>query len=439
MGQVYEVKHVALGRRFAMKVLRRELARDAELAARFTQEAKATACVRHPNVVAIADFGQTPDGAPYFVMELLEGETLGHVIKAGGADAPRGARVRSSRQAGCGRARRGARRGRRPPRPQAGQCLPGGRRLGRRCLSDDARVVDFGAAKIIGSSHVTRQGIVFGTPHYMSPEQASGAQVDQRADIYALGVIMYEMFTGRVPFEADTYMGVLTQHMYVKPVPPSDVSPAGRELGALEEITLTCLAKKPEDRYASMEALAEALEAVVKVGSDGHVRIAARAPSSKPPASVRFRMADELEPPTLAEMRGAIDSVLPIRRVVPWAWILGGAGVLAAAVGVGPGRLSAAVRPCSHAAPVRRARASARCPCCVGAPVRSCARALARSRPRARPCKARDARVRLRHAPRQAIARPRGSGRRRRSVRPVARRQLGVTPGSSERTLATAA
>src|SRR5262249_32061993 len=126
--------------------------------------------------------------------------------------------------------------------------------------NEDVRVVDFGAAKVVGSSRVTRQGIVFGTPAYMSPEQAGGQPVDHRGDVYSLGVIMYEMFTGRVPSEADTYMGVLTQHMLVQPVPPSRVSPSARELGALEEITLACLAKRPEDRYASMGDLVAALD-----------------------------------------------------------------------------------------------------------------------------------------------------------------------------------
>jgi serine/threonine-protein kinase len=200
--------------------------------------------------------------------------------------------------------------------------------------SDDVRVVDFGAAKIIGSSRVTRQGIVFGTPHYMSPEQASGQPVDHRADVYALGVIMYEMFTGRVPFEADTYMGVLTQHMFVQPLRPSQVSGAARELGALEDITMFCLAKKPEERYGSMAELSEALDEVVQSRSDGRMEIADRvgARPSKPPVSVRYRMADELEPPSLAEMRVAIDSVLPPTRVIPWAWILLVAAVLVSAV-----------------------------------------------------------------------------------------------------------
>ena len=331
MGQVYEVKHVALDRRFAMKVLRGDLARDEELASRFIQEAKATASVRHPNVVEITDFGRLTDAVPYFVMELLVGETLGHVIKAGGPiPARRAVRIVKQVAAALGAAHAGGivHRDLKPDNVFLVGGVTGGQ------ASDDVRVVDFGAAKIIGSSRVTRQGIVFGTPHYMSPEQASGQPVDHRADIYALGVIMYEMFTGRVPFEADTYMGVLTQHMFVQPVPPSQVSPAARELGALEEITLVCLAKKPEDRYASMDALSAALDEVMQVGSDGRVRVAAHLSGrpSKPAPISRYPMADELEPPTLEEMRVAIDSVLPPRRVVPWGWLLGLGGVIVAAV-----------------------------------------------------------------------------------------------------------
>jgi serine/threonine protein kinase len=198
--------------------------------------------------------------------------------------------------------------------------------------SDDVRVVDFGAAKIIGSSRVTRQGIVFGTPAYMSPEQASGQTVDHRVDIYSLGIIMYEMFAGRVPFEADTYMGVLTQHMFVQPVPPSQVSPAARELGALEEITLICLAKKPEERFASMTHLIAALDAVVRFRDDGSAEVAPRLESglNRSHASVSMQMADELEPPTLAEMREAIDGGVPYKRI-PWGYAIGAGAVLISA------------------------------------------------------------------------------------------------------------
>jgi serine/threonine-protein kinase len=253
-GRVYQVRHAALSRLFAMKILRRDLARDEELAARFIQEAKATASIRHPNVVEITDFGRMADGVPYLVMELLEGRTLGQIIESEGP-LPASRAVPILRQvAGALAAAHESGIVHRDLKPD-NVFLVG--------AAGDVRVVDFGAAKVVGASRVTRDGIVFGTPHYMSPEQASGQPVDHRADIYSLGVIMYEMFTGRVPFQADTYMGVLTQHMFVQPVPPSQVTAAAGELGALEEITLVCLSKKPEDRYASMALLSAAIERAV--------------------------------------------------------------------------------------------------------------------------------------------------------------------------------
>ena len=180
------------------------------------------------------------------------------------------------------------------------------------------RVVDFGAAKIVGSSRVTRAGVVFGTPHYMSPEQASGQPVDHRADVYALGVIMYEMFTGRVPFEADTYMGVLTQHMFVQPVPPSQVSASARELGALEDITLRCLAKKPAGplrvdgsshpgdrrRRPGVDGAGATSSALGRPLPDTPLRDASGTPAG---GSGRGPTASELELPSLAEMRVGLE------------------------------------------------------------------------------------------------------------------------------------
>ncbi len=345
MGQVYEVRHVSLDRRFAMKLLRRELGRDPELAGRFIDEARATASIHHPNIVQITDFGKLAEGLPYFVMELLRGETLGRVVKAGGPiPAARAVRILEQVTSALGAAHAAGvvHRDLKPDNIFLVGGIVGGN------ASDDVRVVDFGAAKIVGSSRVTRQGIVFGTPHYMSPEQASGQPVDHRADIYALGVIMYEMFTGRVPFEADTYMGVLTQHMFVQPVPPSQVSPAARELGALEEITLTCLAKKPEERYASMSELGAALGAAVHRREGGVDVAPCSGRPSRPSAAPRFAMADELEPPTLEEMRNAIDSVVPPKRPAPWVWIVG-AGVVVAATTVFWALLGPGPRPATPA------------------------------------------------------------------------------------------
>jgi serine/threonine-protein kinase len=321
MGKVYRVRHVALDRPFALKALRPDLARERDLAERFIQEAKTTAAVHHPNIVSITDFGQLPDDSPYFVMELLLGQTLADVVQAGGP-VPSARAVRIIRQvANALGAAHAAGIVHRDLKPENVFLVGGAADRG----VDDVRVVDFGAAKVLGASRLTKTGIVFGTPHYMSPEQASGGSVDHRADIYALGIMMYEMFTGRVPFEADTYMGVLTQHMFVNPVPPSQVTPAARGLGALEQITLRCLEKKPEDRYETTGDLVSAIDGVVAFDRGGRVSIAPRLDGGAPPRQSRvpprFRMADELEPPTLEEIRAASATVPRVPTSSPWKWI----------------------------------------------------------------------------------------------------------------------
>ena len=122
------------------------------------------------------------------------------------------------------------------------------------------KLLDFGVAKMAGAGRLTRAGMVFGTPHYMSPEQAAGQSVDHRADVYALGIILYEAIAGRVPFEADTYMGVLTKHMFATPEPIDRAAPDASSLGALGPITMRCLAKSPHDRFASMAEVVAAIE-----------------------------------------------------------------------------------------------------------------------------------------------------------------------------------
>jgi serine/threonine protein kinase len=336
MGTVYDVLHTSLHRHFAMKVLRSDIAREGDLAARFTNEARATASIKHPNIVAITDFGRMPDGVPYFVMELLIGRTLSQAIKAGGPlPLERGIRIILQIAAALGAAHR-ARVVHRDLKPENVFLI------GRpEAASDDVRVVDFGAAMILGASRVTKTGIVFGTPHYMSPEQASGQYVDHRADIYALGVMMYEMFTGKVPFEADTYMGVLTQHMFVQPLPPSQVCAAARELGALEEVVLKALEKKPEHRYDTMEQLAEEIERVVTF-THGGVKIAATLGRSRPPSSMpAVRLANELELPTTEEISASLTATsVHRRRARAQRWALYGAITLGvAAGGIGAMRL----------------------------------------------------------------------------------------------------
>ncbi|MEZ4232659.1 MAG: protein kinase [Polyangiaceae bacterium] len=324
MGTVYRVRHTTLGRFFALKVLRKDLAGDRELAARFIQEARAAASVSHPSVVQITDFGALDGEQPYFVMEMLEGQSLGWLIQHGGA-IPAARAVRILRQVaealGAAHAAGIVHRDLKPDNIHVGSAAGSG--------SDVVKVLDFGLAKVAGASRLTRQGMVFGTPHYMSPEQASGGSVDHRADIYALGVVMYEMFTGRVPFEADSYMGVLTKHMYVAPTPPSEIVAAARELGALEDMTLRCLQKKPVQRFESMADFIEELDRVAKVGDDGSVSLRPSEADSRPPRNL---LADELEPPSPEEVRIALGRSSEGNGVLSIAVAVLGALALVAAV-----------------------------------------------------------------------------------------------------------
>ncbi len=258
MGVVYLVEHAAIEKRFAMKVLAEELARRPDVKERFLQEARAAARIGHPNIVDITDFGATPGGSVFFTMELLEGPDLAEVIRLGGAMPWSRARqllLQICAALGAAHAKGIVHRDVKPanivlvPRP----------------TGEQIKVLDFGIAKVTTlearSERLTRTGMIFGTPEYMAPEQALGRPVDGRADLYAVGVIMYEMLTGRVPFKADSFMAVLNKHIHEPPPPPSTVDPLLPIGPALEAIVLRALAKAPEDRFQSMAELAGAIEA----------------------------------------------------------------------------------------------------------------------------------------------------------------------------------
>jgi serine/threonine-protein kinase len=260
-GSVYEVRHTTLGRRFALKILRKDIARDAQVVTRFIQEAKAAAAIGHPNIVAVSDFGEVqPDKSaplnakvPYFVMELLTGASLANLLRTEKKIAPdRAASIGMQCALGLAAAH------------EAGvihrDLKPDNVFLVRSGDREFVKLLDFGLAKIAGTSRVTRQGVIFGTPHYMSPEQAAGLPVDHRSDVYALGVILYECITGRVPFEADSYKAVLDHHMKTQPVPLEERAPDPSLVGPLGPVVMRCLAKNPADRYATMAELAAALE-----------------------------------------------------------------------------------------------------------------------------------------------------------------------------------
>jgi serine/threonine-protein kinase len=256
MGVVYRCSHTIIGKKLALKVLRADLARDGEVTERFLNEAKSASAIGNAHIIDISDFGQLPDGSTYFVMEYLSGQSLTAAINVG-QSMPLQRLVKVGRQLGEAlAAAHAAGIVHRDLKPDNIFLIQRGSE------KDFVKILDFGIAKVSSSEgKLTRAGAVFGTPHYMSPEQAAGMQVDHRGDIYSLGIILYELAAGKTPFDADNFMGVLTQHMYKAPPSLRDMAPNPAEISeGLEAIVAKCLAKRPELRYQSMHELVADLD-----------------------------------------------------------------------------------------------------------------------------------------------------------------------------------
>jgi serine/threonine protein kinase len=249
MGQVWKGRHPQIGKRVAIKILSEKLSRDHKTLARFMNEAKAVNEIQHRNIVDIFSFGELPDGRPYFVMELLRGKPLSEYIKEQGP-LPLSSILLIIEQT-C----------------RALQAAHDGGIVHRDLKPDNiflvieegaplfVKLLDFGIAKLAGEvgpdgHRLTATGTVMGTASYMSPEQAEGKEIDPRADIYALGIILFEMLTGRTPFyePGDGVGSIISKHIYL-PAPPPSSMVSGRDISpALDAFVLHLLAKSPSDR-----------------------------------------------------------------------------------------------------------------------------------------------------------------------------------------------
>ncbi len=258
MGKVYRAEQAPLGREIALKVLNPKYSgeNDPEFHKRFFLEASTCSKLSHPNTVTIFDYGRTDDDVYYIAMELLEGRTLHRTLREDGAlSAERAMHIarqvcRSLREAhGLGVIHRDL-------KPANIFLVQHGDE------SDFVKVLDFGLVKDLEDTgeDLTQTGLFMGSPKYMSPEQIRGEKVDGRADIYALGVILYEMLTGRVPFDRANSVNILMAHVHEAPPPLLVTNPDADVPPALEQIVARAMAKQPDDRFASMDELLAALK-----------------------------------------------------------------------------------------------------------------------------------------------------------------------------------
>jgi tRNA A-37 threonylcarbamoyl transferase component Bud32/tetratricopeptide (TPR) repeat protein len=268
MGAVYRVEHTMMKKELALKLLHPELGRLDEIARRFEREAEAAAKLDHPNIIQVTDFGRTRDGLLFLVMELLHGVALTEEIRtavSAGAPFDVTRTLHIARQILLALEHAHA-RGivHRDLKPDNIMLISYDD--GRARERDIVKLVDFGIAKMRTAAEeergevLTQAGVVFGTPEYLSPEQAMGEEADGRADLYSTGVVLYEMLTGHRPFEASSKVAVVSMHITQNPMPVSQVAPRANIPLWLERVVARALAKKRDERFASASAFLQAID-----------------------------------------------------------------------------------------------------------------------------------------------------------------------------------
>ncbi|HXV63796.1 MAG TPA: serine/threonine-protein kinase [Vicinamibacteria bacterium] len=261
MGAVYRGTHLLLGKPVAIKLIRQEIVTSSDMIERFFREARAAAKLSHPNIVTVHDLGQTEDGTLYIIMELVEGSSLKEIIqKEGPLSTGRALTLARGVASALALAHRKdiVHRDLKPQNIMISRDSEG---------HECPKLLDFGIAKTLepDTPALTSTGMVLGTPHYMSAEQAKGKPADRRSDLYALGIILYEMLVGKVPFDDSSIPAILVKHLTEPPKPPTTLRAGIPE--AVEALILRCLEKEPEKRFQSAEDFMGALSAMDQTGA----------------------------------------------------------------------------------------------------------------------------------------------------------------------------
>jgi serine/threonine-protein kinase len=336
MGAVYLGEHVKMGRKSAIKVMTSSMAHDPEAIARFNREASNASRINHPNVCAIYDFGETPDGVIYLAMEFIEGGSLGDVLDREGTLPPQRAAAILRQTADALQAAHDLGIVHRDLKPDNIMLARG------RDGADMVKVVDFGIAKAMTGEEgqqVTKTGLVVGTPEYMSPEQLSGDKLDGRSDIYSLALVFYRMVTGTFPFQAETAQEMMIKRLTDDPLPLATTRPDLMAPPALEIAIRRALGRMPSERYVSAvefaKDVARAVEGLDAAGpvTEGATQIINGADAAGRLAPTRVGAATPATP-TTPQPKAAVPSPprkkAPVLAIAAAVVVLGGGGAAAA-------------------------------------------------------------------------------------------------------------
>jgi serine/threonine-protein kinase len=308
MGQVYLAEHVKMGRKSAIKVMSPSMMHDPDAIARFNREAGNASKITHPNVCAVYDFGETPEGLIYLAMEFVEGEPLTGLLERDGAlPLPRATAI-FKQTADALQAAHDLGIVHRDLKPDNIMLARG------RDGTDVVKVVDFGIAKAVGGDEtgqkVTKTGLVVGTPEFMSPEQLSGDKLDGKSDLYSLALVYFRMLTGHLPFQAETVQETMIKRLTDEPKKLLEVRPDLQFPSGLQPVLDAALSRTPAERYQTVAKFAEDVLGVVQLvrATRGGV-----APATREVVEGRTQMLDSHETKAQAARRAA----KPKRSLVP--------------------------------------------------------------------------------------------------------------------------